>query len=213
MLVSEKEDSPGLRFVEAHEMFVEHIEAGRTRLRVLSVVTIVVAFLLLASYFSQLLLPFTSGTRYVQLDLLSPAVVILQTFLVVVIFAWLYIGIVNYIFASRLGSLIREGRLLERQLEKKAFSSEESMEALLPTRSPDSVAEANGRRVMRKETVHEQGEAASSLSGPVDGQPREERLILMPKDPQPSEVVASKRQRGDSEAGPSAKEGKARKEE
>ncbi len=180
--MSEEDDSPGLMFVEAHEMFIEHVEAGRSRLRLLSAVTIVVAFLLLASYFSQLLLPFTSGTRYVQLDLLSPIIVVLQTFLVVLIFAWLYIGFVNYIFASRLGSLIRDGRALERQLEKNTFAANAPFEEGL-------------------QVVAGQGTLAQPPNpSPGTGEPMKEaqgvRLVLLPKESEnPTEVRPARRKR------------------
>ena len=113
------EDSPSRSLLEAHESFIEHVEAGRSRIRLLSVITIVVAFLLIASYFSQLLLPYTSGTRYVQVDLLNPALIVTQILLIILVGAWLYVGVVNYLFATRLGKSIREIRAQEREIEKR----------------------------------------------------------------------------------------------
>ena len=138
----EKEDeSPGLKFIEAHEMFIEHVEAGRTRIRILSVATIITAFLLLASYLSQLLLPFTSGTRYVQLDLLDPATVVIQVLLVGFIFIWLYIAFVDYFFVTRLGSIIEEGRAMEKQLEQRLFAEGTTNESILAGASDASWTE------------------------------------------------------------------------
>jgi hypothetical protein len=36
-----------------------------------------------------------------------------------VTFAWLYVGVVNYLFASRLGRQIKEARAKEREMESK----------------------------------------------------------------------------------------------
>ena len=59
--MSESEDKT-TRILEAHQELVERMERSASRIRALSVVTIAVAFVLSASYVSQLLLPVT-GTR------------------------------------------------------------------------------------------------------------------------------------------------------
>jgi hypothetical protein len=41
----------------------------------------------------------------------------LEVVLIFVTFAWLYVGVVNYLFASRLGRQIREARAKEREIE------------------------------------------------------------------------------------------------
>jgi len=172
----EKEDeSPGLKFIEAHEMFIEHVEAGRTKIRILSVATIITAFLLLASYLSQLLLPFTSGTRYVQLDLLDPVTVVIQVLLVGFIFIWLYIAFVDYFFVTRLGSLIEEGRMMEKQLEQRVFAEGTTKENLLVGTSDANWTEKQTGPISLEGNSHPaSNEAAQSerpLSPRSDNQP------------------------------------------
>ncbi len=111
--------APSVEIIEAHGSFVQHIEDGQARMKVLSVITIVVAFLLLASYFYQVLTPFTTGTTVVTVNLLDPTLLALEAILIVVTFAWLYVGVVNYLFASRLGRQIKEARAKERDIERK----------------------------------------------------------------------------------------------
>ncbi len=78
----------------------------------------VVAFLLLASYFYQVVSPFTTGTTVVTVNLLDPTLVAIQAILILLAFAWLYVGVVNYLFASRLDRKIKQARAKEREIEK-----------------------------------------------------------------------------------------------
>lgn len=118
---SEKE--PSVQIIEAHGSFVQHIEAGSARMKSLSIITIVVAFLLLASYFYQVISPFTTGTTVVTVNLLDPALLALEAVLIVVTFAWLYVGVVNYLFASRLGKQVKEARAKEKEIERRLEAS------------------------------------------------------------------------------------------
>ena len=112
---------PGVRVIEAHEEFKQQIETGASKVRALGIITIVVTFLLIASYFSQLIIPYTSGTRFVQVDLLNPALIGTQILLMILAAAWLYVGVVNYLFATRLRRTVREIRTAEKELEKRIF--------------------------------------------------------------------------------------------
>jgi hypothetical protein len=115
-----EEKSVGVMAIEAHEELIQHIESGQAKIRLLSIITIAVAFLLIASYFSQLLLPLVSSTsRYQTVDLLSPALIATEVVLVVLFAAWLYVGVINYLFATRLNRQILEIRAFERELEKR----------------------------------------------------------------------------------------------
>jgi hypothetical protein len=114
---------PSVEIIEAHGSFVQHIEDGQARMKTLSVMTIAIAFLLLASYFYQVITPFTTGTRFVQVDLLDPTLLTLEALLIVVTFAWLYVGVANYLFASRLGRQIKEARAKEKEIERRFGSA------------------------------------------------------------------------------------------
>jgi len=118
-VAEERGDRARVAVLEAHEEFVQHIESGQARIRALSVITIVIAFLLLASYFDQVLTPFVTGTTEVTVNLLDPTLLALEAILIVVTFAWLYVGVVNYLFASRLGRQIKEARAKEQEIEAK----------------------------------------------------------------------------------------------
>jgi hypothetical protein len=112
---SEKE--PSVEIIEAHGSFVQHIETSSAKMKTLSIITMVVAFLLLASYFYQVITPFTTGTTVVTVNLLDPTLLALEAILILVTFAWLYVGAVNYLFASRLGRQIKEARIKEKEIE------------------------------------------------------------------------------------------------
>lgn len=116
--MSEEGIHPGVIINELHEEFVQHVESGSSRMKQLSIITIVVTFLLGASYFSQLLLPFVSNTRVVQVNLLDPTLILVQIFLLILVAVWLYIGVVDYLFATRLSRRIKEARAKEMEMEK-----------------------------------------------------------------------------------------------
>ena len=114
-----RERSPVVMIIEAHEELIQHIENGQIRIRTLSIITIVVALLLAASYFSQILVPFTGGQRYQTVDLLDPSLIAVEVVFLILSAAWLYVGVLNYLFASRLGRQVKEIREAERELERK----------------------------------------------------------------------------------------------
>lgn len=115
---------PGSQVIEAHEEFKQQIEAGASKVRALGVVTMGVTLLLIIAYLYQLILPYVSGTRYVQVDLLDPTLVATQILLIVLVGAWFYVGVVNYRFATRMQKRVREIRAGEAELEKRVFGSE-----------------------------------------------------------------------------------------
>jgi hypothetical protein len=104
---------------EAHEDFAQHIETGSGRIRLLSILTLIVSVLLLASYFSQLLLPFATGQTTVTVNLVDPSLLVFEGLIIVLTFAWLYVGAVNYLFSTRLGRQVRDARTREREIEKR----------------------------------------------------------------------------------------------
>jgi hypothetical protein len=114
-----EERSPAVMAIEAHEELVQRVEAADAKIRTLSIITMVVAFFLAASYFSQILTPFVSRTRYVQVDLLDPTLIIFQILLLALTSVWVYIGVTNYLFAVRSRRQIREIRALEKEMEKR----------------------------------------------------------------------------------------------
>lgn len=104
---------------EAHEDFAQHIEAGSARIRTLSILTLVISVLLLASYFSQILEPFVTGTREVTVDLADPSLLVFEGLLVLLTLAWLYVGAVNYLFSTRLSRRVKAARAREQEMERR----------------------------------------------------------------------------------------------
>ena len=92
-----------------------------SKVRTLGIITMGVTLLLIVSYLYQLILPYSSGTRYVQVDLLDPTLAATQILLVVLVGAWFYVGVQNYRFATRMQERIREIRAGEIELEKRVF--------------------------------------------------------------------------------------------
>jgi hypothetical protein len=105
--------------IEAHEEFLQHVENGRARTRLLSIITIVVAFVLSASYAYQILLPFATGTREVTVDLADPTLIATEVVVLLLTAAWLYIGILNYLFSVRLGRAIQRARAFEAEIDRR----------------------------------------------------------------------------------------------
>ena len=109
--------------MEAHEEFIQHIEDGRSKIRLLSIITIVVSFILTASYFYQLTLPFVSETKVVSVNLLDPVLLVTETLLLILGAAWLYVGIINYLFSTRMGRSIQKARAMEKEIEERMVTT------------------------------------------------------------------------------------------
>jgi ABC-type transport system involved in cytochrome c biogenesis permease subunit len=105
--------------VEAHEEFIQHIEAGQRRIRTLSVITLVVAIFLGASYAAQLVYPYVSGQTVVTVNLTDPSLLGLEVVALLLTFAWIFVGATDYLFATRLGRMVKQARAAERELERK----------------------------------------------------------------------------------------------
>ncbi len=105
--------------MEAHDEFIQQIENGTSKIRFLSIITVVVSLLLVASYIYQLLLPFFSSTRIVSVSLLNPGLLVMKTLLLILGAAWVYVGIINYLFSTRMGRAIQKGRAMEKEMEKR----------------------------------------------------------------------------------------------
>ena len=102
--------------LEVHEEFIQHVERGQRKLRNLSIITLVVAVLLGAAYSSQILEPFVTGQKVVQVNLADPTLVAVELLVLILTLAWIYVGAVNYLFYTRLGKSIKEIRAKEDEL-------------------------------------------------------------------------------------------------
>ncbi len=112
-----EDKSLGVMVIDAHEELIQQLEAGQAKIRLLSMITLIVASLLLASYAYQIVLPLSSpASRYQTVDLLSPTLIATEVVLIVLGGAWFFVGVVNYLFSARLNKRIREIRSFEKEL-------------------------------------------------------------------------------------------------
>ncbi len=106
---------------EVNDDFAAHIEKSSGRIRVLSVITLVISVVLLASYFSQIVYPFVTGQTTVTVNLVDPSLLALEIVLVLLTLAWLYVGAVNLLFSTRMAKAVKlareHGRSVERMIE------------------------------------------------------------------------------------------------
>lgn len=112
--------APIVKVIEMHEDFIEHVEYGSTRIRILSVTSVVVAAFLVVSYAYQLVVaPFVLGMQSVTVNLVDPLLIGIEIFLTALAALWLVLGITEYRFTSRMFRAIKEIRAAERELEKR----------------------------------------------------------------------------------------------
>lgn len=107
--------------VDMHEDFIQHVEDGSSRTRLLSGISIIVASILILSYLSQLVLPLT-GTTTVTVNLADPTNIAVEVAVMVLAIAWLYNGLSNYRFTTNLSKRIAAARAAEAEMEKKLAS-------------------------------------------------------------------------------------------
>jgi ABC-type nickel/cobalt efflux system permease component RcnA len=110
------ESERGPEIIDAYQDLVRHIEQGATRMRVLSTLTSIVAAVLAVAYVSQLILPLT-GTTTVSVNLTDPFNVATELAVFALAFVWLYVGIQDFRFSSKMRREILEARSKEQQVQ------------------------------------------------------------------------------------------------
>ncbi|HEV2226264.1 MAG TPA: hypothetical protein VGR56_05595 [Nitrososphaerales archaeon] len=110
----EKESGPGI--IDAHQELVRHIEKGAGRIRILSILTVGVATILSISYLFQLVLPLT-GTTTVTVDLAAPSNIVAELVVLALVLVWLYVGISDLRFSSRMKNEISGARTKEKGIQ------------------------------------------------------------------------------------------------
>ncbi len=106
----EKERGPGI--IDAHREMVRHIEQSAGRIRILSILTVLVSAALAASYLLQLVLPLT-GTTTVTVDLTAPSNIVAELVVFALVLVWLYLGVTDLRFSSRMKNEISVARSKE----------------------------------------------------------------------------------------------------
>jgi hypothetical protein len=110
----EKERGPGI--IDAHQELVRHIEQSAGRIRILSIITLGVAAALAASYLVQLALPLT-GTTTVTVDLTAPSNIVTELVVLALVLIWLYVGVSDLRFSSRIKKEINGARSKEKGIQ------------------------------------------------------------------------------------------------
>jgi hypothetical protein len=108
----------GPEIIDAHQELVRHIEQSAGRIRILSILTLVVAAVLAASYVSQLALPLT-GTKTVTVNLSDPTNVAVELVVLALSIIWLYVGLQDLRFSSRMKGEIKAARSKEKELQNR----------------------------------------------------------------------------------------------
>lgn len=116
-MLTEKEPT-GESVLEIHEEFLKHVEAGSAKIKTLSMVTIVVAALLAASYVYEVALAYAGSQQQVTVNLRDPALVSVELVLTALALVWLYVGVNDYRFVARLSKSIAKARALEEGIER-----------------------------------------------------------------------------------------------
>lgn len=117
--MSEKEEPQGATALGLHEEFIQHVESAASKMRALSIITILVAFILVVLYALQLAFPSFSATPVVPVNLADPVLEALELLLLALTLVWLYVGVSDYRFTRRMTKLIKEARAAEREIEKR----------------------------------------------------------------------------------------------
>jgi hypothetical protein len=113
---NEKERGPEI--IDAHQELVSRIEQSAARIRALALVTVLVTAILALSYVSQLALPLM-GTSTVTVHLSDPTNIALESVVLVLALVWMYVGISDFRFSSRVRIQIEEARKEEKAIEER----------------------------------------------------------------------------------------------
>jgi hypothetical protein len=115
-MTDEREDS--VKIIEAHQDLVAHLERSTGRMRALSLVTVIIAVVLALAYASQLALGLT-GTTTVTVNLADPANETVEAIVLALTVLWLYVGLSDFLFSTRVRMVIARARTAEKELEKR----------------------------------------------------------------------------------------------
>ncbi len=123
-----EEEGREAKVLEAHQELVRHVEKASGMMRGLSAVTIVVTLVLAASYVLQLALPL-AGTKEVTVVLTDPGNILVELVVLALALTWLYVGVRDYLFASRMRRAIAEARVKESEVSTSVGASPVADEA------------------------------------------------------------------------------------
>jgi len=117
--MSEDKDA-SVSIIELQEEFIQHIESGGRKIRLLALIAIFAGGYFALNYFIQLIvLPYGLGIRSETVNLVDPVLVATGAISLAISLLWFYAGLRDLIFERRLARRIEEVRKLQRQVAKK----------------------------------------------------------------------------------------------
>jgi len=108
----------GPAILDAYQELVSRIEQSARRMRMLAALTVAVAVLLSIAYIFQIALPLT-GTTSETVNLSDPTLMAAEVLVLVLTLLWLYVGVSDFRFTSRVRGEIAAARVKERQLQER----------------------------------------------------------------------------------------------
>jgi len=117
--MSEDKD-PGVSIIELQEEFIQHMERGGRKIRLLSLIAIVAGAYFALNYFLQLVvLPYGLGITSETVNLVDPTLAALGLVSLVISLLWFGAGLRDLMFERRLAKRIKEVRELQAQVARK----------------------------------------------------------------------------------------------
>jgi hypothetical protein len=116
--MSEDKD-PNVSMIEMQEEFIQHIEKGGRKIRLLASIAIVAGAYFALNYFLQLVvLPYGLGITSETVNLVDPTLVVLGVISLIVSLLWFYAGLRDLLFERRLAERVKEVRELQAQVAR-----------------------------------------------------------------------------------------------
>ena len=116
--MSEDKD-PSVSIIELEEEFIQHMERGGRKIRLLALIAIVAGAYFALNYFLQLVvLPYGLGITSETVNLVDPSLVATGVVSLVISLLWFYAGVRDLVFGRRLAKQIKEVRDLQAQVAR-----------------------------------------------------------------------------------------------
>jgi hypothetical protein len=127
-----EEMDPGVNMIEMQEEFIQHMERGGRKVRLLAVIATLAGAYFAINYFLQLVVfPYVLGITTQTVNLVDPGLIVVGVASLAISLLWSYAGVRDLVFERKMAKRIKEIRGLQAQLAEKYG---------LSSRSPDAKA-------------------------------------------------------------------------
>lgn len=111
---------PNVSTIELLEEFMQHIERGGRKIRLLALIAMLAGGYFAVSYFVQLvILPYALGITSQTVNLVDPSLVVAGIVSLAISLLWFFAGLRDILFERKLATRIREIRALQAQVAEK----------------------------------------------------------------------------------------------